>query len=231
MGRVACRWLPATRPTGCLTFVKTVLPMRMTFIPPSGFKSGKLTVGFVYRRGKGFTAVCQCECGNKAEIAASLLQPTGRGRTTCGGDAHRKDGHTLHPLGRVWQAMIARCHNQSDKDYKNYGAKGVRVCAEWHDPWKFYAYMPPRPSPKHTIDRIDPTGDYKPGNVRWATPQEQANNKRKTNRLPSNGEEVSPTIYWRRHGLGSVEYKTFLYRLRSGWDLAAACKPSTIPRK
>lgn len=195
----------------------------------SGLRFGKLTVDFVYRRGKGFTAVCKCDCGATVELAASCLGHNGRG--TCGADLHRPDGRSLHPLGHIWSSMMARCYRQSDKDYRNYGAKGVRVCAEWHDPLEFFAYMPPRPSADHTLDRIDPSGDYKPGNVRWATHKEQANNKRATKRLPSLGENVSPTIYWERHGKQSVEYKTFLYRLRSGWDLAAACKPSTIPRK
>jgi hypothetical protein len=205
----------------------------MSFKPEIGFKAGHLTVMAVRPgRTRGFIATCRCECGNVIEIGASHIEPNGKARGTCKASEHTTDRRTLHPLYGIWRGMISRCYNHGDKDHKNYGAKGVRVCAEWFaSPWPFFAYMPERPSMDHTIDRIDAAGDYKPGNVRWATATEQANNKRRTNWLPSNGEDVSPTVFWERHGCGSVEYKTFLYRLRSGWDLAAACSPSTIPRK
>jgi len=75
--------------------------------------------------------------------------------------------------------MISRCTNKNQADYKNYGGRGISVCRSWLDSFEvFYADVGPKPSPELSIDRIDNEGDYEPGNVRWATAKQQANNKR-----------------------------------------------------
>ncbi len=61
-----------------------------------------------------------------------------------------------------------------------YGAKGTRVCDEWRAAYEpFLAHVGRKPTPTHSLDRIDPWGHYEPGNVRWATPTEQASNQRR----------------------------------------------------
>lgn len=78
----------------------------------------------------------------------------------------------------IWQGMIRRCTNPSDVGYPRYGGRGIKVCKRWR--LSFDAFLKDvgcRPSPDHSIDRIDNDGDYKPGNVRWATHQEQCLNK------------------------------------------------------
>jgi hypothetical protein len=81
-----------------------------------------------------------------------------------------------------WTAMIARCHQPSTQNYKYYGGRGVKVCDEWRkDFMAFYKYMGDMPIDM-SIDRIDPDGDYTPGNVRWATKAQQNANKRMRNR-------------------------------------------------
>jgi hypothetical protein len=78
----------------------------------------------------------------------------------------------------VWYAMIDRCHNPKHRSFKNYGARGITVCARWHDLENFLVDMGPRP-PGLTIDRINNDGNYEPGNVRWATRSVQQRNKRR----------------------------------------------------
>jgi hypothetical protein len=75
--------------------------------------------------------------------------------------------------------MRRRCRNPAAKDYHNYGGRGITVCARWQASYvAFLADVGRRPSPQHTLDRINNAGDYEPGNVRWATPKEQHANTR-----------------------------------------------------
>ncbi len=102
---------------------------------------------------------------------------------------HRK----RHRLYNTWHSMRQRCFNEKNKDYHNYGEVGITVCAEWSNLKGFIesilAVLGEKPSKKHQLDRIDPHGNYEPNNVRWASPKEQANNKRNTHHI--NGKLVN----------------------------------------
>jgi hypothetical protein len=84
---------------------------------------------------------------------------------------------------RIWTMMRVRCNNPKHVAYKDYGGRGISVCLKWMDQEtgfeEFFAYIGQAPTIKHTLDRKDVDGNYEPGNVRWATPIEQAQNTRK----------------------------------------------------
>lgn len=90
----------------------------------------------------------------------------------------------------TWLAMRQRCSNPNAAGYEYYGGRGIRVCERWDDFRLFLSDMGRKPGPTWSIDRINVDGDYEPSNCRWATPSQQAQNKRP--RKPSQGNAVTP---------------------------------------
>lgn len=131
---------------------------------------------------------CVCDCGSHKTVETSSLNC---GHTKSCGCIHRElaerknlsHGHNRvgrrTPEYRSWVGMIQRCTNPKAENYARYGGRGVTVCERWHDFTNFLADMGPKPSPKHTIDRIDNEKGYEPGNCRWATVTEQNRNQRR----------------------------------------------------
>ena len=91
------------------------------------------------------------------------------------------EGHQCvkHPLYVMWCGLFARCENPKNPNYRNYGRRGIKVCRRWYEFKDFLKDMGPRPSPKHSIDRINNDGNYEPKNCRWGTRSEQMLNRRK----------------------------------------------------
>lgn len=84
-----------------------------------------------------------------------------------------------HPLYSTWRGMKRRCYLPSNDNFRLYGGRGITVCDSWRNSFAaFVADMGPKPSPQHTVDRINPDGNYEPSNCRWATPREQGKNQR-----------------------------------------------------
>lgn len=129
---------------------------------------------------------CLCECGTVGVVRTGRLKQ-GRSRS-CGcrkGEnislARTTHGLTGHPLFHVWSAMHQRCENPNHKSYDGYGGRGIVVCSRWSGPSGFPHFledMGEKPSPDHSIDRIDNEAGYSPDNCRWATRSQQQRNKR-----------------------------------------------------
>ena len=120
-------------------------------------------------------------------------------------------GMTGHPLYRVWATMIMRCNNKNDASFHKYGARGITVCDRWRKSFSaFYADMGERPA-GHSIERIDNDGPYSPENCRWATPKEQAANRRNEKPITHNGMTMSLRQWAIKVG---IHRGTLLYRLR-----------------
>jgi hypothetical protein len=131
--------------------------------------------------------------------------------------------HQRNPLYHTWKTMLRRCADPRDRNWNIYGGRPgnpVTVCERWKQSREaFVADMGPRPSPQHSLDRIDGTKGYFPENCRWASPKEQARNTSRNRRITYKG-ETRTLAEWAE--LNGIRYMALFYRLARGWSLDRA---------
>ena len=165
----------------------------------------------VAKSGRQPTWRCVCDCGATTHVTSTRLT---RGDTKSCGCLRRetaskfRKGKTTHGMRhtaeyRTWLSMLQRCKNPSSKSWHHYGGRGITVCEQWENFEAFYADMGPRPD-GHSLDRIDNDKGYYKENCRWATREQQCNNRRNNRMLSYGGETMSLAQWSRRIGISEM---------------------------
>lgn len=196
---------------------------------------GRLTVTEVGILVEGRNYIrCRCSCGTHRQIYRSSV--TSGATQSCGclhleisadvGRSSATHGESTGsgnetPEYRAWRGMNRRCYEETNEHWERYGGRGITVCESWRSSFpNFLAYVGRRPTPSHTIDRFpNQDGNYEPGNVRWASPIEQARN-RSTNKLYSHGDRTMCIAEWA--SVVGLPRKALEARLRGGMDIGVA---------
>lgn len=170
---------------------------------------GKTIVVEPYMLKKGSVKSCGC-------YKNQLLNEFNKNRVRIPWNKNNNMG--AHPLHGTWSQMLYRCENPKSTMYKHYGAKGIKVCTEWHDFWKFVEWSESiggRPE-GYSIDRIDVNGNYEPNNCRWANKDIQSRNTSRNIYITYNG-KTQVLKDWAIE-LG-IPVKTLAYRYKKGFPL------------
>lgn len=207
----------------------------MKLIDLTGQRFGKLLVlERVKNRGKEPYWLCQCDCGNKKEIAGCSLR--GGLTTSCGciqkemyklGTAHKTHGLSKTRLDNIYYGIKARCLNPNDPAYKDYGGRGITICQEWlNDRTKFFEWALNNGFKENlTIDRINNNGNYEPSNCRWVDMKIQSRNRRSNHLINFDG-EIKTITDWAE--TLKMPYSRLKSRLKRGWSLNKAFTASKM---
>jgi len=192
----------------------------------TGIKYGYLTaLKFIKRDKTHYSWLFKCDCGNE-KIMDRIHVKSGHSKS-CGCMVSKlcKKANTTHgntsdgkmsPEFRVWIAMRQRCYYKKNIHYHNYGGRGIKVCDRWKDSFQnFLEDMGQKPE-RMTLERINNDGNYELLNYRWATYQEQANNRSNNNIIEYNGEKDTMSNWCRKFG---ITVSLFGNRKRIGWNL------------
>ena len=196
-----------------------------------GEKFGRLTVVDYFGKNKHGHNLwnCECECGNHKIVSTGALNSGSVKSCGCLWEENKKVLKTrvVKKHGMVdtqeyhaWNGMRQRCYNKNSPKYKNYGARGIKVCDRWlHSFETFYADMGKCPD-GFSIDRIDVNGDYSPENCRWADDVTQCNNRQFNFKVTFNG--ITETLRYWSEKTGINKSALYLRIHRRGWDVEKA---------
>lgn len=192
----------------------------------TGRRFGRLVAQSFEKTTKGTFWLCICDCSGKARIRTPSLT-TGR-TNSCGclwretvPGMLRTHQQSTTDIYRIWTLIIQRCENPRNPSYPRYGGRGIQLCSVWRKSFEtFAADIGPRPSARHSVDRIDNARGYEPSNCRWATREEQANNSRKNRLVTFNGETKTLSQWESATGISQHTLLTRLTQL--GWSVEKA---------
>lgn len=170
---------------------------------------------------------CRCICGTVRNVRQGNLRSgisTNCGCLRTPHSTHNEAGRHQTKEYRTWSAIKTRCTNPNHKDWNSYGGKGVRMHKPWMNSFEtFLRDVGRAPSPTHSIDRIDSSKHYAPGNVRWATAKQQGQNTSRNHMITFMGRRLCMSEMAR---YVELPYDVLKHRLRSGWSILDAC---TLP--
>jgi len=196
----------------------------------SGRRFGKLTaICDVGRTKRGRVWKCRCDCGTETTSVSTYLK-NGHKRS-CGclhaesakvaGQKQCTHGHTTKERKKTsseyhtWASMKSRCTNPNTHSFKRYGARGIKVCDRWMDFANFYADMGPKPSSKHSLERLNTDGDYEPSNCLWADAFQQASTRTNVRSIEAFGKVMTAAAWARETGVSATVIRN---RIDSGWE-------------
>jgi hypothetical protein len=195
-------------------------------INPTGQRFDRLLVlSESHRTAKGaWYWVCRCDCGKETRVQTQFLMS---GRTKSCGCKRASGIHSIkHKLTGTWvyytyKGIFQRCYSPTNSSYANYGGRGIKMCDRWlrgdgslHGIQCFYADMGDKPSPNHSIERLDVNGDYSPENCVWIPQPDQAKNTRANRRVTAFGKTKILADWAREYGLSA---RMIQKRLVRGW--------------
>lgn len=217
---VAAQNLRNGKSSSCGCYFREVMATRIEDLVGQRFGRLRVLAQSSERKSGRVAWVCICDCGKEKIVTGHDLVGSVRScgclhSETASQMARRCNtthGMTLTPTYRSWQSMIARCTASKSPDYKDYGAAGITVCDRWLNSFEaFLEDMGERPKGK-TLDRVDNRSGYHPGNCRWATPKQQARNRRNNRSLTCQGETLLLAEWVERTGIPKSTILNRLYR-------------------
>lgn len=173
---------------------------------------------------------CQCDCGGSTISELSEVK-AGR-KKSCGCTLYEAKRQTHGMTGtrvyRIWMGMRYRVTHENAAGFKNYGGRGITYDPAWESFEKFLMDMGEPPSDSHTLDRIDPNGNYCKENCRWATMEVQVRNRRNSVILEHAGRRLNLVDWAKELGIHPM---TLRGRLDKGWPLEVALTTSKVVRR